>query len=380
MVRGYGVSLVADEWAKKLCSLGWDTTIACLRSDETYAGHNLIHVGADATEILALCKKLKVDLVMAQTSPYFEALPAIAMQYPTIAFEHGDPTPSFFKHDRQERENIKQNKIQHVYPNVSRVLASSHFLRHDIEWSTSSVVPLGCNHVDDFGPKTFSSTSHLLPLQIGTLMRLGEGESLYKGVEIFADIAKFFQEDPKFEFHIMGKGEENDRTRWEALGVRAILNANDEERSKYLRKLDVLVSPSLWEGFNLPLVEAAASGTVGVAFDIGAHPETTPFVVRDPNDLRELLLSWSNDRALLFKASHDAYLFAREKFNWEESSQLLSQHLDEVFRLFIPHRHRPDFFLLRALRALSREGIRGFVRLFLFKVSRKVRRLLRFSQ
>ena len=205
MVRGYGVSLVADEWAKKLCSLGWDTTIACLRSDETYAGHNLIHVGADATEILALCKKLKVDLVMAQTSPYFEALPAIAMQYPTIAFEHGDPTPSFFKHDRQERENIKQNKIQHVYPNVSRVLASSHFLRHDIEWSTSSVVPLGCNHVDDFGPKTFSSTSHLLPLQIGTLMRLGEGESLYKGVEIFADIAKFFQEDPKFEFHIMGK-------------------------------------------------------------------------------------------------------------------------------------------------------------------------------
>jgi glycosyltransferase involved in cell wall biosynthesis len=374
MVRGYGVSLVADEWAKRLCNLGWDTTIACLRSDETYAGDNLVHVGADATEILTLCKQLDIDLVMAQTSPYFEILPAIAMQFPTIAFEHGDPTPFFFKHDRQERESIKHNKIQHVYPNVSRVLASSHFLRHDIQWTTSSVVPLGCDHVGDFGQKEFSSVSHLLPLQIGTLMRLGEGESLYKGVEIYADLASSLKNDPNFVFHIMGRGQDTDRASWESIGVKTFLNADDEERSKYLRDLDVLISPSLWEGFNLPVVEAAASGTVGVAFDIGAHPETTPFLVRDPIDLRELLQAWANDRALLSKASHDAYLFARKKFNWEESSQLLSEHLSEVLGLYKRRRRYLDFFLLRVLRALAREGIRGFTRLAITKVRQNLRR------
>jgi glycosyltransferase involved in cell wall biosynthesis len=130
----------------------------------------------------------------------------------------------------------------------------------------------------------------------------------------------------------------------------------------------------LWEGFNLPVVEAAASGTVGVAFDIGAHPETTPFLVRDPIDLRELLQAWANDRALLSKASHDAYLFARKKFNWEESSQLLSEHLSEVLGLYKRRRRYLDFFLLRVLRALAREGIRGFTRLAITKVRQNLRR------
>jgi glycosyltransferase involved in cell wall biosynthesis len=374
MLHGYGVSIVADEWAKELTTFGWNTVIGCLHQDENYLRNNIIKVGTDPIEILDLCQKLKIDLVVAQTTPYFELLPSISAYYPTIVFEHGDPSPFFFQHDAVEREQIRQNKIKNVYPHVSRVLASSYFLRHDIEWLTSSVVPLGCDHVADFGFKELPVESGTRPLKIGTLMRLGEGEALYKGVDLYAQLADFFKEDPSIEFQIMGRGEESDRQRWESLGVTTFLNSTDEERSTYLRDLDVLFSPSLWEGFNLPVVEAAASGTVGVAFDIGAHPETTPFLVRDLNDLRVLLETWIHDRALLSDASRTAYRFARSKFRWSESARGLAGHLDEVLNLNLLALGRRESAARRVLRVVKREGLVGFTKLIWSKFGVSVSR------
>lgn len=49
--------------------------------------------------------------------------------------------------------------------------------------------------------------------------------------------------------------------------------------------VDVGLSVSLWEGFNLPLVELLHSGTPAIAFRIGAHPEVVPdpwFLAGDP--------------------------------------------------------------------------------------------------
>jgi glycosyltransferase involved in cell wall biosynthesis len=315
--------------------------------------------------------------VVAQTTPYFELLPSISAHFPTIVFEHGDPSPFFFQHDAVEREQIRQNKIKNVYPHVSRVLASSHFLRYDIEWPSASVVPLGCDHVADFGLKEHSNNVNGRPLKIGTLMRLGEGEALYKGVDLYAQLADFFKDDPSIEFQIMGRGEESDRQRWESLGVTTFLNSTDEERSTYLRDLDVLFSPSLWEGFNLPVVEAAASGTVGVAFDIGAHPETTPFLVRDLNDFKVLLETWIHDRALLSDASQTAYSYARSKFRWSESARGLAGHLDEVLDQRSSALSRGESIPKRVLRVVKREGLAGFIKLIITKTVRVGKRLLR---
>ena len=48
---------------------------------------------------------------------------------------------------------------------------------------------------------------------------------------------------------------------------------SDEELPYYYAACDVYATASLWEGFNLPLVEAQACGKPVVAFDIGAHQE-----------------------------------------------------------------------------------------------------------
>ena len=332
MLRGYGVSVVAQEIQRRIGRYGWDLTIGCLSSDSDFGGDGVIEVGASADDVAALCRSLGIEVVVAQTTPYFEMLPALAGQFPTVVFEHGDPSPTFFDEDADERQRIRSNKIVNVYPHVSRVLASSHFLRHDIEWLAAGVVALGCDHVPDPGPKDLIQNAHrrARPLRVGTLMRLGEGESRYKGVELFADLVEMSRSRGGVEFAIMGRGADDDRDRWEALGVEVHLNASDDERATYLRNLDVLVSPSMWEGFNLPLVEAHASGTVGMAFDVGAHPETTPYLMSNLDDAADLLGAWSDDRDELAQASRRAYRFARSKFTWDRSARLLAAHLDDA--------------------------------------------------
>lgn len=48
---------------------------------------------------------------------------------------------------------------------------------------------------------------------------------------------------------------------------------SDDDLPKYYAGCSVYVSPSFWEGFNLPIVEAQYYGKPVVAFNIGSHPE-----------------------------------------------------------------------------------------------------------
>ena len=81
----------------------------------------------------------------------------------------------------------------------------------------------------------------------------------------------------------------------------------------------MFVSCSLWEGFNLPLVEAQALGTVGIAFDSGAHPEVTPLVFSDTRQMLEFLLRARSSTALS-KHSRIAYRHVRSLFSWNRTA------------------------------------------------------------
>jgi glycosyltransferase involved in cell wall biosynthesis len=375
MKRGYGVSVVAHEIAQRSRAYGWDVIVGCLEVDETFSGEGVVHAASDPASLLELCRSLQVEAVVAQTSPYFEALPGLTHELPTVVFEHGDPAPHFFGFDAHERQRIRRNKIDNVYPHVTRVLASSHFLRHDIEWTSAAIVPLGCDHVPDLGVKDLALAAHrrASPLRVGTLMRLGEGESRYKGVDLYADLVGAL-EGSGVSFAVMGRGTDEDRERWEALGVEVHLNASDAERAEYLRDLDVLVSPSMWEGFNLPLVEAQASGTVAIGFDLGAHPETTPYVMSSVGDAVALVEAWRSDRDLLARASRGAHRFVRSKFSWDSTARLLAGHLDEVTKahaaVHVPQRRAS--YAQRLERLVRREGVVGAGRVVVRRIGSRL--------
>jgi glycosyltransferase involved in cell wall biosynthesis len=379
MKRGYGVSVVAAELAARLEVNGWKLDVGALEVDEHFARDGVVEMADDITTIVTYCKSNEIDIIVAQTSPYFEKLPILDHWFRTMIYEHGDPTPGLFPREKFARERGRSHKRKHVYPNVSRVVAISDFIRADIGWPSASVVLNGCDHVPDHGIKELSDFEQNAsePLRVGTLMRLGHGESFYKGIDEFASLAESHGGDGRISFAIMGRGAESDRKRWNDLGVECHLNSSDAERATFLRDLDVFLSPSMWEGFNLPLVEAQASGTVGLAFDVGAHPETTPFVMSTLDDVEFLLDTWSVDRGALARASQRSYRFARTHFVWDRTAAQFAAELDATMCASRGELWRRTKLGRSARRILGRYRIDGVVGLIRATSLRGVRLLSR---
>jgi glycosyltransferase involved in cell wall biosynthesis len=331
MKMGHGVSVVLERLASELRMLGWDVHIASSNCDDSNLSKNVHRVYADFESVQHLAKELECSTVIAVTSPFFEMLPLFGKDFKTVAYEMGDPTPELFPIDGETRRLIAENKRINVYPHVDKVFTISEFLRHDIEWLQSEAIYLGCDHVADRGTKGLQEFSLGIskPLRLGTLMRLGEGEAHYKGLTVFEDL-KLRLENENIEFHIMGKGTVADKKFWENKGYIVHLNASDDERSSYLRELDVFLSPSLWEGFNLPLVEAQASGTVAVALDVGAHPEVTPYALKGVDEIAHQIRLWITDFDLLKLNSAQAYYFVRRNFIWSQVSKIFSDQLMSI--------------------------------------------------
>jgi len=329
---GYGVSVVVHEICNILCKSNYNVYIGSNQIDYEIHGVKSYIIKPDPDVIKKFAISNKIDIIIAHTSPYFEVLPCLAKQFKCWAWEHGDPTPEFFDQDICERSKIIINKQKNVYPFLNKVIAISEFISHDIGYLNSEVIYNGCDHVIDFGKKTsedinFSSNS---PIKIGTLMRLGTGEAKYKGNNLFLELCeKLKKNNVNAEFYVMGRGTSEDAKLFEEKGYKVFRNASDDERSKYLRELDIFISPSQWEGFNLPVVEAMKSGTLSFVFDIGAHPEVCPFLFSSIDEMAVNINYCSNNRNLLLKYSEKCYYFVKNKFSWDKNVKRFFELLNE---------------------------------------------------
>ncbi len=112
-------------------------------------------------------------------------------------------------------------------------------------------------------------------LLIGTLGRLDEPK---KGLSVFLKAARLLsREFPRVRFAIVGEGPA--RPSLEALAARegvshcTVFPGLRRDVPEIMRAFDLLVQPSLWEGFGLTLAEAMAVGTPVVASRVGGVPE-----------------------------------------------------------------------------------------------------------
>jgi glycosyltransferase involved in cell wall biosynthesis len=122
------------------------------------------------------------------------------------------------------------------------------------------------------------------------------------------------------EPHVAGRGTPEDAAAFEARGIVAHLNLSEDTKADHLRSLDVFVSMSLWEDFNLPLAEAQALGTFSLAIDVGAHPELCPFLMNHPADGVRYIARAAADRAWLRDASALCATFIRRHYSWETTA------------------------------------------------------------
>jgi len=345
LARGHGVSLVIRELALRLRQRMPTALIAvaAMQHDQEYtnsleeAGIAVLPCRPELAEKVVTA--WRPDVFVPHTAPFFTMAPRGAR---VVVHEHGDPSPQLFGEDRDERERQRLGKQLEVYARADAVVAISEFQRQDLPWPQAQLLYNGCNHVTDLGPKAAEELAigDEPCFRLGVLSRLDGGEAFYKGFELLQQLT------PRLRVAIAGLNLEYcgkispaqaQKLRAEAWQVHA--GVSDEKRNSWLRSCHVVLSPSLWEGFNLPLVEAQALGTMALAFDTGAHPEVTPFICGGLAEMEGLLLALNQDRAMLAQYSADAYRFVRERFDWDQTADALEQLLGSLsppFRLYQP--------------------------------------------
>jgi glycosyltransferase involved in cell wall biosynthesis len=387
MLQGYGVALAVHNLALQLKQRGHRISVFCPESDGSFHGYPIERQPVRVEIVEAYARATKAQVIVAHTSPFYEMLPALRARYRVFAWEYGDPPPELFP-DAALRSADKESKLKSVYPFVDGVVAISKFIAHDCDWPQAKIIYCGCDHVPDLGLKTgpsWEAETGRATLRLGALMRMGQGEALYKGNESYRELCRRLRQDGvQVECQVMGRGTPADAEDFERAGIHVHLNASDAEKAQYLRELDVFVSLSRWEGFNLPLVEAEASGTVGLALNLGAHPEVTPFVFGQLEDVQAFIVSCDKDRGTLSKRAAEAYQYVRTHFAWSNAVDEwlawtgLPRHSDD-FRPSLTWIERLSMVIAISIVKLREHGALTFCSTILRKTIRRTSKLFGFQ-
>jgi GT2 family glycosyltransferase len=335
---GYGVDLVVFNQASRLLRKGAKVIVGVHDFDGYYYGDasfkvvELKNLGLESLthDIDEIINAESVDVVIAHTSPFFEALPLISGRPKKIVYEHGDPSPELFKDDRVERDQLKLRKRKNVYPVVDKVIAISKFISDDIGWPAAEILYNGIDHIkicnSDVDLKLFREKYGILDREKKVFLcvsRIGGGESNYKGLEDYVKFKSEYNQDDAY-FVIVGRGEQRDANWLREVGIIVILNAAKNDLEAAYSTCDVLLSFSKWEGFNLPVVEAQSLGKLAVALDVGSHREVTRYVFKSVSQIANFLRPLSKKDIL--NLSSEAVSYVRN-YTWDRNGRELAKSI-----------------------------------------------------
>lgn len=327
----YGVSHFIRRTGIGLNSLGWKVIVMAEIIEGFPASNSIQLVELDSRHdsVLGFINDVSPSVVCAHTSPYFELLPEIEKFAPCFAFEHGDPTPELFEFDSRERRSIIEYKKRRVYPNISGVVTVSHFIRSEIGVPTAKVIYAGGDHVLD--DRNLSVKIHRLHdsdslIKVASMYRLGRAEAMYKS----SDVIRKILEIPDLQLTLIGRGADEDADHYRKMGINVYNGVTDQQRNKILADADCYLSTSLWEGFNSPLVEAQFLGTPGLAFDVGAHPETTPHLLSDVGEFKKYLEKWRRIPSSLKKDGEISANYVQSCFQWSKTVSELDAYMNAI--------------------------------------------------
>jgi glycosyltransferase involved in cell wall biosynthesis len=185
--------------------------------------------------------------------------------------------------------------------------------------------------VDRFQPGATEETS------AGGLLFVGNAEDYNKGIVYLLRALALLPDGVKAHLYAVGGPAGEQRlaaTEVARLGIEGrvtiVGRVTDEQLAGWYRRAQVLVSPSLYEGFGLPAAEAMACGTPVVATSAGALPEVvadgeTGVIVRpaDERALADALASLLADPERCRHMGQAGVARVRERFTWERHARSL---------------------------------------------------------
>jgi glycosyltransferase involved in cell wall biosynthesis len=363
MLLGYGVDLVIGELAQRLARDGHSVTVFTTTYDDTYlqSGIGIEKVdifGAELNRVLPIYewnartamlrlrdRLAECDVLVPSTFPFYGVRCAYAG--PIIHFDFGNvPTTGF---------SLK-GKANWLYLHLME--ACLHSLRADAVVTISrflaqrflpeaqrklSVVYLGGDH---YVKAMLARGENIATLRrymrerlgvgdyeiaIGCVTRLHRRHAPYKNLqELLSIVNELRAQGLPVKLVLAGLGTPEDEAWLRAEGALPLPNLPPEDMPAFYSALDVYASPSVWEGFNLPLVEAAWFGVPAIAYGVAAHPETTaPVLVHSRGKFASELARLCKDAKLRARLGGESRMRA-QAFSWDAAYSAFSEVLQEV--------------------------------------------------
>jgi glycosyltransferase involved in cell wall biosynthesis len=339
--QGYGVHLVIKKQLQGLLANGFNELYLAVRDFDEKENEKLdrrvkvFKAESNYNSVKDIMMKVKPDVVVVHTPPYWSHIARFNEFFTIkIAYDYGDPFPTFYDgKEKKERENSDKAKYNGI-PNYHVHISISEFIKRCSGISSSTVIYCGADHVDGQKNENEYNIRDYLGMMkssfiISSLSRIGIGESFYKGFDALIKIKeRVFEKlgNRNIVFLIMGKsapkGNKIEKMLQQA-GFFLLENVDEKLKKNILKQSDLFISPSLWEGFNLPLVEAQYMGSPALCFSIGAHPEVCPFHFINVEEMVNFIVLLYNNDQLRRKYGYICQNYVRKKFKWENNVNML---------------------------------------------------------
>ncbi len=358
---GYGVDLVVAELAHRLVREGHSVTVFTTTFDDTFAGENF---GIEKVEIpggefnralfiyernagRALHKMRErlseFDVLVPATFPFY----CVHRHFrgPVLHFDFGNvPMRGFSFRGKLNRTYLHLVDIYWHTLRADAVATISRFLANRFlpeARKKLTVLHLGGDHyINDMRARGDNIAALRRTMRtclgiyddevvIACCTRLHRRHAPYKNLsELVATFRRLREVGLPVRLMLAGLGSPDDESWLRGEGADVLANLPAAEMPAFYAAADIYASPSLWEGFNLPLVEAAWFGVPAIAYDVAAHPETTaPVLVSAQAEFREELgrLVFSNQSR---KKLGEVSCVRARRFSWEITYRKFAQLLE----------------------------------------------------
>jgi GT2 family glycosyltransferase/glycosyltransferase involved in cell wall biosynthesis len=321
---GHGVPVVLRLQATYLARLGHEVIIGGPQpSRDLYPGCRLAYLN-DAAHAADYAVAKDIDCIVAHTFPFFSVVRWIGDWPKCILYNHGEPDPNYFADAETRRRQQIENRF--CFEIAEHVVAISKAIRSEMDIAQVGIIRHGNSHLATWSDALLEARERTRLAQgwsdkavVLNVCRFQHAERRYKGIDIYAAIAKeFARENPalacKLAFVLSGKAGREDVREAEALGLTVIANVSDMSLIDLYSAADIYANFSQWEGYNLGIGQALALGLPVIASDIPAHRE---FDVVTSNDHQEIVAQLS----VLAKTALCGELQRRRKprlWTWEE--------------------------------------------------------------
>lgn len=280
-----------------------EVTIFCFKADMKHSKAKIIELGAPKNRTLERVYKLLFFLDLAKVSRISGMLKGydrvISFLYPMTVpaskakkryklrytyYDVGLAYPKLFK-SFSERTAMKLigwlTKI--TVKNADDAISISGFLSKELKRETGLQSTVKYVKIDKerFNLKVDKQKTEAVVKKYGlehpTLLYVGR-ISPHKGVHLLIRAFNIVKEKfPKAKLLVVGKhtfdSYSNELKKLDKGGIIFTGFIPDEELPYYYNACDIYVTASLWEGFDMPAVEAQYCGKNVVAFDVGSHRE-----------------------------------------------------------------------------------------------------------